>query len=441
MSLRDLASTLPADLDLGVTDAVLQGCIEKMDAFQAQARLQLFQSLAAAISTVPAPEDGSVTDDMCSQLDSGLATICGNASYLMPDTSEAQLLQYGNHFRTLTFQVASVKAQLSQLQVGADLEEQIAEFQNLIQHGSIGDAAWVIVRLKKTLQGLTQPAAALAGTSDPNTGATPGVGLSETDLAGLNSRCSSCEAQLNQILEAGVGEALHIDSSQHMMMVRRKLACGTNTSELWTALGALSQLQPVLTNMASQILHQVLEPVFTGEFYITVVAPQGEGEAAVLHWKPQLNSQAHTIESTASHEPEKCCQQTLKILAEHLFDFDESMLRQWGELLWQQLCDSYVRLHAGLFVKAHLDDSVLMSIPILILIFSAPASATVDIAEGCAERLAAAQGLLKSMFGSQAGNAIPKADADANAHVDPNPDLDLFGVCTCHGGYSRGLCR
>ena len=48
--------------------------------------------------------------------------------------------------------------------------------------------------------------------------------------------------------------------------------------------------------------------------------------------------------------------QVLKLIAEHLFDWDEDLLRKWGEVFWRRMCDAYVRLHATPFVRSHADD-------------------------------------------------------------------------------------
>ncbi len=57
------------------------------------------------------------------------------------------------------------------------------------------------------------------------------------------------------------------------------------------------------------------------------------------------------VSSTIAHV------QVLKLVAEHLLCWDEGLMRQWGDVLWRGMSDSYVRLHAGPFVRAQPDDS------------------------------------------------------------------------------------
>ena len=48
--------------------------------------------------------------------------------------------------------------------------------------------------------------------------------------------------------------------------------------------------------------------------------------------------------------------QVLKLVAEHLFDWDEDLLAKWGDASWRRLADAYVRLHAAPFVRANAED-------------------------------------------------------------------------------------
>ncbi len=51
--------------------------------------------------------------------------------------------------------------------------------------------------------------------------------------------------------------------------------------------------------------------------------------------------------------------QVLKLLAEYSFDWDQELLRKWGDVLWRRLSDAYIRLHAAPYVRAHAEDDAL----------------------------------------------------------------------------------
>ena len=81
--------------------------------------------------------------------------------------------------------------------------------------------------------------------------------------------------------------------------------------------------------------------------------------------KPIAESSKHdsspigTFPPLGSHHPSS--PQVLKLIAEHLFDWDEDLLRKWGEVFWRRMCDAYVRLHATPFVRSHADDEAACS--------------------------------------------------------------------------------
>ncbi len=182
------------------------------------------------------------------------------------------------------------------------------------------------------------------------------------------------------MLEQSAAAILSVDVDAKQLTLRSKLpVSGTPVSELWAALQARGQLQEELSFMSSEyrvipfqlvilfvqkihmydskyadeILRSILEPVLSGGMILSYQLQAGlqSKDVAILCLSP----------ANKSHNPEACCQQLLKLVAEYLFNWDEDLLQKWGEVFWRCMSDAYVRLHATPFMRLHADDSLTCS--------------------------------------------------------------------------------